>query len=273
MNEPFELTFLGASGSCGYNNKNRAKYGTNTPCVAVRVGDNPRHTLVFDAGTGICSLSAMPGYTGDDVRLFLTHYHSDHIHGLLFWDLFFDAGKTIYITGMRTECGGVRETLDGYLKNPYYPAGLTAAKAALVFTDAAVGAAILLEDGVSVRATELCHPSGGLGYRVDYGGKSVCYFTDMALENHRDGTLADFARDTDLLITDTFFGAGECIKGWGHSSVAECTRLAKEANAKRLALFHYRHTYTDDDINDMETVAKAAFPGAFAPTDGMQLHI
>jgi ribonuclease BN (tRNA processing enzyme) len=270
MNEPFELTFLGTSGSCGYNNGKRAKYGTNTPCVAVRAGG---HTLVFDAGNGICALSALPHYENENIRLFLTHYHADHIRGLLFWDMLFDAGKKIHITGIRTERGGVRETLDNYLAGPYYPAGLAAAKADLSFSDAACGTAFLLEGGVTVKTVGLSHPNGGLGYRVDYAGKSMCYLTDVALENHGDDTLTDFTRETDLLISDAFFGVGECVKGWGHSSVYDCARLAKEANAKRLALFHYKHTHTDEDIDEMERTAKLTFAGAFAPKDGMRITI
>ncbi|MCL2603080.1 MAG: MBL fold metallo-hydrolase [Defluviitaleaceae bacterium] len=273
MNNIFEITFLGTGGSCGYNNGKRAKYGTNTPCAAVRVGDNPRHTLVFDAGNGICGLSALPLYDNETVRLFLTHYHADHIRGLLFWDVFFDAGKRIQITGIRTIHGGVRETLDHYLRGPFYPAGLAAAKADISFSDAACGAAFLLEGGVTVRTVGLSHPDGGLGYRVDFEGKSMCYITDVALDNHRDNTLADFVRGTDLLINDAFFGTGECIKGWGHSSVYECAKLARDANAKRLALYHYKHTYTDDDIDEMEAVAKREFPCAFAPTDGLVISL
>jgi ribonuclease BN (tRNA processing enzyme) len=112
----FNLTFLGTSGSCGYNNGKRLKYGTNTPSVALRVGG---HVLVFDAGNGICGLSALPEYAGDNIHLFLTHYHSDHIRGLLFWDMLYNADKKIHITGMKTEKGGAGETLDNYLRSPY----------------------------------------------------------------------------------------------------------------------------------------------------------
>jgi ribonuclease BN (tRNA processing enzyme) len=145
------------------------------------------------------------------------------------------------------------------------------ARAALDFTDAASGAVFLLEGGVCVRAIGMSHPDGALGYRVDYAGKSVCYLTDVALADHKDNQLTDFARGTDLLITDAFFGTGVCIDGWGHSSVYECARFAKDANAKRLALFHYKHTATDGEIDEMETAAKTEFAEAFAPTDGMEL--
>jgi phosphoribosyl 1,2-cyclic phosphodiesterase len=271
MNSSFEITFLGTGGSCGYNNGKREKYGTNTPCVAVNVGG---HTLVFDAGNGICGLSALPEYNNEKIHLFFTHYHSDHIRGFLFWDMIFNAKKNIHITGMRSERGGVHKTMDGYLTGPYYPAGLNYVKAALTFTDAEADAVYNLGNGVTVHTVALSHPNGGLGYRVNYNGKSMCYLSDMALENHRDkNSLADFARDADLLITDAFFGVGECIPGWGHSSVRECVQLAKEADAKRLSLFHYKHTATDSDIDEMEAVAKVGFPNAFAPADGFCMTI
>jgi phosphoribosyl 1,2-cyclic phosphodiesterase len=267
----FAITFLGTNGSCGYNNGKRAKYGTSTSCVAVRAGG---HTLVFDAGTGICGLGGLSGYQNDEIHIFITHYHSDHIRGLLFWDMFFNPGQKIRITGKRSQSGGVRETLDKYLVSPYYPAGLADARAELTFADALAGEVFSLSGGVTVRTVRLSHPGGGLGYRVDCDGKSLCYLSDVGLDDHEDdGDLLAFVHKTDLLVTDSFFGLGPCIPGWGHSSVRECVRLARQGEAGRLALFHYKHTYTDDDITEIENAARAEFPNAFAPWDGLRVEL
>jgi ribonuclease BN (tRNA processing enzyme) len=55
--------------------------------------------------------------------------------------------------------------------------------------------------------------------------------------------------------------------------VRECVQLAQQTGAKRLALFHYKHTYTDGDIEAMEKAAQAEFPNAFAPADGFKMMI
>jgi ribonuclease BN (tRNA processing enzyme) len=120
----------------------------------------------------------------------------------------------------------------------------------------------------------LNHPGGCLGYRIDCGGKSVCYLTDVEISRHQDDeALTAFVRNTDLLIMDSFFGAKQCISGWGHSSVDECTRLANQSGAGRLALFHYSHTCTDDDIAAMERTAKDQYEKSFAPEDGYTIMI
>ena len=57
-----------------------------------------------------------------------------------------------------------------------------------------------------VTAVELNHPGGNLGYRVDYKGHSVVYATDIEHgSNEVDARLAEFARETDLLIYDAMY--------------------------------------------------------------------
>jgi phosphoribosyl 1,2-cyclic phosphodiesterase len=265
-----EAAFLGTSGSCAFNSGKRARYGTNTSCVAVRVGDD---VVVFDAGSGICGLDGLAGFKSEKVSLFLSHYHADHIQGLLFWDAFFDPAKSIDVFGMRAKLGGVKDVVDGYLSEPFHPVGIDDARAVLSFCDLAEGQEVVLSGGGVVRVIGLSHPNGCLGFRLDFEGKSVCYITDVELSDHKDNSLADFCKDTDLLIVDAFFGTQACITGWGHSSASECAGLAKKAGAKRLALFHYRHTDTDDDIDKMEQAAKAEFAGAFASFDGLVITL
>jgi ribonuclease BN (tRNA processing enzyme) len=67
--------------------------------------------------------------------------------------------------------------------------------------------------------------------------------------------LADFARDTDLLITDCAYTDEEYAKrlNYGHSSVSQVAELACRAGAKRLCLIHH-----DPDQSDAAVDAKLA---------------
>ena len=267
MNKQFEVTFLGTNGSCAYNNGKRRKYGSNTPCVAVRAGGE---TLVFDAGTGICGLSGLPEDQKDHIHLFFSHYHMDHVDGLLFCSQLFDPKKTFDIYGF----GDVRGILGGIISQPLCPVGLEVFRAATNFHNISFGENIKLSDDVTVSTCSLSHPGDALGYRVEYDGKVFCYCDDVELINHQDDEmLREFTKNADLLVLDSAFADGEVITGWGHSSPSECARWAKEVNARKVALYHYSYLMTDAEIDEMEKAAQCIHPEAFAATDGMRVII
>ena len=84
---PLRVTFFGVRGSCPCSGPQYVRYGGNTACVAVEVGDEP--PIVLDLGTGLRPL----GHTLEErygldrpveVTAFLSHLHWDHIIGLPF---------------------------------------------------------------------------------------------------------------------------------------------------------------------------------------------
>lgn len=259
----FKVTFLGTNGSCAYNNGNRAKYGTNSLCVAVNAGDE---TIIFDTGTGFCGVDSSNKHT----HIFYSHYHADHISGLLFYSDFFNTEKQFSFYGL----GDVHSTVDNFLSPPLHPVGLNVFRADLNFHTMCAGDIIIVSDSVTVKTCELSHPGGAVGYRVDYNGKSFCYCADCELANHKnDNKLIEFTRGVDLLVLDSFFDDGKVIAGWGHSSWKECAEWAKSVNVKQLALFHHDFNRTDGEIAIMEEKAKEIFPNTFASADFMRIEL
>lgn len=59
----------------------------------------------------------------------------------------------------------------------------------------------------------------------------------------------ELARDADLLIYDTQFTKEEYRQRphWGHSHPDDAIAVAREANVKRLCLFHHAPLRSDDD--------------------------
>jgi len=267
MKNTFELTFLGTNGSCSYNNGKRQKYGTNTPCVVVKAGTE---VLIFDAGSGICNLRYMPEYQNAHIHMFFSHYHMDHIDGMLFCAELFDPAKKFEIYGS----GDVKKILGEIISPPLCPIGIEAFRAQINYHLIGSSELISLPNDVKVHTYSLSHPGGALGYRVDYGGKSFCYCDDVELTAHQDDEgLIDFTRDADLLVMDSAFSDGNVIPGWGHSSPSECAKWANRVNAKKLALYHYSYIMTDEDIDEMEKTAKLIFPNAFTARDNMTITL
>lgn len=265
MNYTFEATFLGTSGSCAYNSGKRKKYGTNTLCVALKAGNE---TLVFDAGTGICGLSSLPEYAGKRIQLFLSHYHLDHIGGLLFCPEMFVPDKEINIYGY----GNAKSIINASITPPLQPVTTDCFQANLKYHLITHGESIKLPGDITIHTYSLSHPGDSLGFRVEYKDKIFCYCVDVDLADHDgDEKLIDFIRDADLLVFDSFFKDGAVIPGWGHSSSRECAEWAARANAKKLALFHYNFSMTDESIDEMEKNTQTIFPGTFAAADFMRV--
>jgi len=269
MGGNFEVMFLGTNGSCSFNNRMRARYGTNTSCAAVRAGGD---SVVFDAGSGICGYKDLENFRDKRINLFISHYHADHINGFLFWKALFNPKLSVGIYGK----GSVKDMLDLSLAPPFCPVGSDVFRANIQFIclNPGGGEIIRLDNGATVSTVCLNHPGGALGYRLDYGGKSVCYMTDVELgETDADEKTAAFAKNADLIISDCAFEDGKQIPGWGHSTPKQCAALAKRAQAKRLALYHYGFGMTDSDIDALEKSAKEIFADTFASADGMKVDI
>ena len=271
MNKSFEVTFLGTNGSCAYNNGKRRKYGSNTACVAVSAGGK---TLIFDTGTGICGFSALEDYQRDHISIFYSHYHIDHLQGLMFCPPLFNPKNVIDIFGA-SDNDNLRSTVNVFLSPPFNPTGLGAFNANINFHHLMEEEMLPLTEDLIVHTYPLSHSGGGaVGYRVEYDGKSFCYCPDVELADHRsDSELLNFMSYVDLLVLDSSFDHGKVIEGWGHSSWKECAEWSKRANVKKLALFHYGFNVSDEEIDEMDAKAKEIFPGAFAAADFMKVKL
>ena len=269
--ETFKINFLGTNGSCAYNNGKRKKYGSNTMCIAVAAGDD---ILVIDSGSGINGLSGLESCRSPKINLLFSHYHVDHIEGLLFCKELFDPQKEVVIYGCDSGGYDVRGILENYLSPPISPAGFKEFKALIDFKTIKGGDTVNFSGGAKISACSVSHPGGALGYRVEYNNKSFCACCDVELGNHTDDTdLLEFISGADLLVFDSFFDDDKIIPGWGHSSWRESAELAKKAGVKRLALLHYSPSATDDEIDDIQKKARAVFPGAITVADHMTIDL
>ena len=170
-----EARVWGCRGSLASPGADTVRYGGNTSCVEVRLESG--HLLILDAGTGIRPLgAAMDGEPFDELHIFLTHLHLDHLQGLGFFRPLFRPGADIHVWGPASPVQSLADRIAIYLSPPLFPVRLADIPARITFHDAP-------EDGVTigsatVRAASVAHQGPTVGYRIEENGRTLAYLPD-----------------------------------------------------------------------------------------------
>lgn len=260
----FYVRFWGTRGSIACPGPDYVKYGGNTSCLEVRCGE---HQLVFDAGTGIRPLGAeLAKKRPNDLDIFFTHTHFDHICGLTFFSSLFcaDSHVRLWSGHLLPQGMSLKGVLAGMMVAPLYPVSLEIFQAETEFRDFRSGDTLTPKPGVTLRTAPLNHPNGATGYRIDFDGKSICYITDTEhIEGRRDRAIVDLVKGADAMIYDCTYTEAEypTYKGWGHSTWEEGVRLADAAQVKKLIIFHHDPSHNDQAMDAISQAAEKARPG------------
>jgi phosphoribosyl 1,2-cyclic phosphodiesterase len=270
-----QLRFWGVRGSTPSPGKDKLVYGGNTPCVEIRTVSN--QILVFDGGSGIRELGnhLASQFAGRDLslNLFLTHFHWDHIQGIPHFQPLFSPATRLNVHSWTT-AEETRRVLEDQMHFPYFPVDLAYGSPKLGF--AQLKSERVKIGDVSVESFPLNHPQGAYGYRIEAGGKSIVYATDLEHgDSQLDRVLRDHASNADVLIYDAQYNDEEYVahRGWGHSTWREATRVARDANVGRLFLYHFDPAHTDARVAESERLAAAEFAGACAAREGLVISL
>ena len=250
------ITFWGTRGSIPTPGPRTVRYGGNTPCLTI--DDDHGHRLILDAGSGIRALGKQRTRDADapqNLVVLLSHTHWDHIQGIPFFGPLYAAGNSIRILGPRSVNAALGATLRSQMAPAVFPVPLSAIGSALEVDE--ITSPELSLPGFLVRTVPLRHPAPTLGFRIQGtgGGPSVSYLTDNELAGPSAATarphLVRFLHGTDTLIHDAMYFEAEVGRreGWGHSSAVQATRLALEAEVRRLVLFHHDPDHDDTDLD------------------------
>ncbi len=267
------VKFWGCRGSIACPSPDHLKYGGNTTCLEVDAGG---HLFILDAGTGIRNLGEdVQRSDQDHVHILLTHTHWDHINGFPFFAPAFNPKKSFEImAGHLHDKSGVQHVFESQMENPVFPVPLEAMLAELYFVDFKAGDDINIAPNVKVRTALLNHPNDATGYRIEYGGKSICLITDTEhIPGQPDQNILGLIEGADLVIYDSTYTEEEFPDkiGWGHSTWEEGVRLCRAANVKQLGIFHHDPTHEDAFMDRLAEDAKKVWSGAFVVRENMAL--
>jgi len=278
LNPQFLVRFWGVRGSIACPGSPTVRYGGNTSCIEMLVGDQ---RLIFDGGTGLRALGrSLLQHMPLEANLFFTHSHWDHIQGFPFFTPAFIPGNRFNIYGAVAPNGAtIEQRLNDQMLHPNFPVPLQIMGADLKFCDIDVGETVRLGE-VTVENALLNHPGEAVGYRVSCRGKAAAYITDTEhFPDRLDDNVLWLARDAEVMLYDATYTDAEYHDpmfskvGWGHSTWQEAVKVAKAAKVKTLVIFHHDPTHDDDFMDQVAADTRAAFPHSVIAREGMAIDL
>lgn len=231
---------LAVLGTAGYHpNESR-----QTACFML-----PEVGVVLDAGTGFFRVG--PRLVTDELDIFLTHTHLDHVFGLTFlFDVLY--GRQMKRVDVYAEAAKLEAVQNHLLNELLFPVGLPCQYRPLD------GPATLARGGV-LTSFPLEHPGNSVGFRLDWPGHSMAYVTDTTA--HLAASYVERIRGVDLLVHECNFTDEyrDQAKLTGHSHTTPVAQVARQAEVGELLLVHLNPMKDVKDPVGLD-IARAIFP-------------
>lgn len=223
--------------------------GGNSTCVECDLENGK--LLVFDMGTGLRSFDEnvlMRVEPVNEVHIFMTHFHYDHIMGLLFFRLAYNPNVKIHIY---SPLARAERLLRNFMRPPYHPVTMDSFLAQIEFHHL-TGESLAL-GGASISWKRRAHPNGCYAYRIEENGKVFIFSTDTELEQkdfEKTEENKQFFQKADLIVLDSQYSLGEALEkvSWGHTSYSMAVEFCLAYEIKRYALFHHEPLYDDQAL-------------------------
>ena len=271
----FKIKFWGVRGSFPIPRENDS-FGGNTSCVEVRTSDDK--VVLFDMGTGLKNFGESLEKSKskiNEINIVLSHFHYDHILGFLMFIPLFLGKYTINVYAPANNDNEVNSQILSFLDPQFWPVGIDMMEAKINFRHYSSGS-FNISDNIKVTTSPHGHPGGANSLRIDVDRFSVTYVTDCEHpDTHINQNVIDISKGSDILIHDAQFTPEQMSnhKGWGHSSWEQSVAVAKNANVKKLVLFHHNPENGNSMLEKIEHDAKSKFENTISAREGMEIFI
>jgi len=271
------VKFWGVRGSTPTPQAENLRYGGNTSCVEVRVGDR---IFIFDCGTGFRVLGHELEREFADrpfaAHVFVSHFHWDHIQGMPFFRPLYDRSDSQFIFHSSNRTRRLEQVMAEQMAAPYFPVDLAHMKAKRRFYDIENGC-MPMEDSIKIKTAFLNHPQGCLGFRLETKEGVLVYATDNEPGDALfDKSVRKLAEGADILIYDAQYLPEEYEarrRGWGHSHWREAVNVVMESGAKELILYHHDPDHSDAIVDKVVADARNYYPKVRAAAEGMEIKL
>ncbi|MCC7429562.1 MBL fold metallo-hydrolase [bacterium] len=296
-----KIRFWGVRGSYPVPGAKTVKYGGNTSCTEVDLGNG--HRIILDAGTGLIQFGKYLANLNQSFvgTILLSHYHWDHIQGIPFLNQIFDKNSKIKIRGYYGTEANPENVISKQIRKIYCPFEYKDLLAKFEFEPVTEGKTEV--EGIKVETIFMNHPGGSISYKFFIGDKIFIYVTDNDIsfpeinyfveaykknDSKESGFISkgvekvlNFIQGADLLIHDSMYLREEANnkKGYGHSCFEDTVDLALKAGVKKLVLFHHDPDHSDEDVDlilqkALEKIKKSSQKmDCLAAREGLEIQI
>jgi ribonuclease BN (tRNA processing enzyme) len=127
----------------------------------------------------------------------------------------------------------------------------------------------------TISAMKQNHPGDSYAYRVEEDGKTFVYSTDVEYNEKNYDQLykaIDFFKGADVITFDSQYTLMESLDkmDWGHSSAQMGIDIAHNSNIKKVVLFHYDPTNSDETITEMVKIG-ISYKNKLYPDSDMEI--
>lgn len=239
----------------------------------------PESLFIFDAGTGLARLLEdrfRPELEPErEIHMFLSHYHLDHIAGLVYLPAMFK-GRTVHLHPPAAKITGEDPLaiISSIVRKPFNPHALSEMPVDVSIEPLGEGEHRIAGTRVALR--KQIHADPSVAYRID---DLLVFATDTA----QDPGTAAFARGARLLVHEAWIDGVEeedpatahiAREAYvAHTSARQCAGIAAEAGVEELILCHLIPLRPDSYHRQMLASARKIFPAARILEDGEIIEI
>ena len=272
------VKIYGCRGSLPTTREIASKYGSNTSCMTV---ETPEQTVIIDAGSGIAQMDRLTKIFSrkeNPYDILLSHLHLDHIIGLtVFSKIWMNSpDELVKIYTLDRDERPLKEQIFGTFVPPYWPVSM------VNFANAdciAVHDKVPFQIGtLTVTPFTAAHPDKTISFHVTDGNKTVVHLLDnetpaLLLEDW--DLLVGYCKNADLVVFDSAYSVIDYPgkKGWGHSTIEDGYKLAKDSNCKRMMFTHFGFEYSDQELEILESQARSHGDTFIFARDGMEINL
>lgn len=231
-------------------------------CIGLIRGQS---VTLFDCGDGSIGRILSLGTDVSSIsKIFVTHYHSDHLSGIV---------QVIETMGIRKrkadlEVYGPKGLLDYFSTIEKITRVAATRQFKIKLHELEPGSKLRFGD-YSISAYEMVHTVPCIGYKATIGGYTMAYTGDT---EPCDESL-ELARNCDTLIHEATYlkKDTELARRSKHSTPSEAAETAKAAGAKNLILTHVNDDYETE--SEMLSEAKIVHEHTHVARDGLEIEL
>ncbi|GHT01726.1 hypothetical protein AGMMS50276_30360 [Synergistales bacterium] len=247
-----ETIIRGVRGSIANPAPDTIFYGGNTVCVELNTDSGA--TIFFDAGTGLREAGDLLPESGE-CHIIISHGHMDHMFGLWF---FRPIHSPKWITHLYLP-SWLENMPDFLYQCAFFPVPFKELRGDVRIHLVSAGATFEIptpqgSEPIVVEPFAVCHPGGGLGYRVSVDNAMFVYGGDHEITDspHAHSDAVKSLSGADIAIVDAMYNECDYHPGWGHSRWEDWVDVAQSAGVRNLVLTHHDPVRPDQELDKLD---------------------